>query len=63
MLTNSAKVVIIAILSLVIMSSAVVQTSYSQQSTSNSSLNASGSLQMGLGLTMISNNSQTAGPS
>ena len=42
------------------MTSAVVQTSYSQQSTSNSSLNASGSLQKGLGLTMISNNSQTA---
>lgn len=36
-------------LSLVIMSSAVIQTSYSQQPTSNSSL----------GLTMISNNSQT----
>jgi hypothetical protein len=48
MLTYSAKV-IIAILSLVIMSSAVIQTSYSQQPTSNSSL----------GLTMISNNSQT----
>ena len=59
MITYSTKV-IIAILSLVIMTSAVVQTSYSQQSTSNSSLNASGSLQMGLGLTMISNNSQTA---
>ena len=49
MLTYSAKV-IIAILSLVIMSSAVIQTSYSQQPTSDSSL----------GLTMISNNSQTA---
>jgi hypothetical protein len=49
MLTYSAKV-IIAILSLVIMSSAVIQTSFSQQPTSNSSL----------GLTMISNNSQTA---
>ena len=48
MLTYSAKI-IIAILSLVIMSSAVIQTSYSQQPTSNSSL----------GLTMISNNSQT----
>ncbi len=48
MLTHSAKV-IIAILSLVIMSSAVIQTSYSQQPTSNSSL----------GSTMISNNSQT----
>jgi hypothetical protein len=48
MLTYSAKV-IIAMLSLVIMSSAVIQTSYSQQPTSNSSL----------GLTMISNNSQT----
>ena len=49
MLTYSAKV-IIAMLSLVIMSSAVIQTSYSQQPTSDSSL----------GLTMISNNSQTA---
>jgi hypothetical protein len=48
MLTYSTKV-IIAILSLVIMSSAVIQTSYSQQPTSNSSS----------GLTMISNNSQT----
>ncbi len=48
MLIYSAKI-IIAILSLVIMSSAVIQTSYSQQPTSNSSL----------GLTMISNNSQT----
>jgi hypothetical protein len=48
MITYSTKV-IIAILSLVIMSSAVIQTSYSQQPTSNSSL----------GLTMISNNSQT----
>ena len=48
MLTYSAKI-IIAILSLVIMSSAVIQTSYSQQPPSNSSL----------GLTMISNNSQT----
>jgi hypothetical protein len=48
MLTYSAKI-IIAILSLVIMSSAVIQTSYSQQPTSNSSS----------GLTMISNNSQT----
>jgi hypothetical protein len=48
MLTYSAKV-IVAILSLVIMSSAVIQTSYSQQPTSNSSS----------GLTMISNNSQT----
>jgi hypothetical protein len=48
MLTYSAKV-IIAMLSLVIMSSAVIQTSYSQQPTSNSSS----------GLTMISNNSQT----
>ena len=48
MLTYSAKI-IIAILSLVIMSSAVIQTSYSQQPNSNSSL----------GLTMISNNSQT----
>ena len=48
MLTYSAKV-IIAILSLVIMCSAVIQTSYSQQPTSNSSL----------GLTMISNNRQT----
>jgi hypothetical protein len=48
MLTYSAKI-IIAILSLVIMGSAVIQTSYSQQPTSNSSL----------GLTMISNNSQT----
>jgi hypothetical protein len=48
MLTYSAKI-IIAILSLVIMSSAVIQTSYSQQPTSNSSL----------GSTMISNNSQT----
>ncbi len=48
MLTYSAKI-IIAIHSLVIMSSAVIQTSYSQQPTSNSSL----------GLTMISNNSQT----
>ena len=37
-------------LSLVIMSSALIQTSYSQQPTSDSSL----------GLTMISNNSQTA---
>jgi hypothetical protein len=49
MLTSSAKV-IIATLALVIMSSAVIQTSYSQQPNSNSSL----------GLTMISNNSQTA---
>jgi hypothetical protein len=49
MVTYSAKV-IIAIVSLVIMSSAVIQTSYSQQPTSDSSL----------GLTMISNNSQTA---
>ena len=49
MLSYSAKV-IIAIVSLVIMSSAVIQTSYSQQPTSDSSL----------GLTMISNNSQTA---
>jgi hypothetical protein len=48
MLTYSAKV-IIAMLSLVIMSSAVIQTSYSQRPTANSSL----------GLTMISNNSQT----
>jgi hypothetical protein len=48
MLTYSAKVRI-AMLSLVIMSSAVIQTSYSQQPTANSSL----------GLTMISNNSQT----
>jgi hypothetical protein len=48
MLTYSAKV-IVAILSLVIMSSAVIQTSYSQQPTSNSSS----------GLTIISNNSQT----
>jgi hypothetical protein len=48
MLTYSAKV-IIAILSLVITSSVVIQTSYSQQPTSNSSL----------ALTMISNNSQT----
>lgn len=48
MLTYSAKI-IIAILSLVIMSSAVIQTSYSQQPTSNSSL----------GSTMLSNNSQT----
>jgi len=48
MITYSTKV-IIAILSLVIMSSAVIQTSYSQQPTSNSSS----------GLTMISNNSQT----
>ena len=48
MLTSSAKV-IIATLALVIMSSAVIQTSYSQQPNSNSSL----------GLTMISNNSQT----
>jgi len=48
MLTSSAKV-IIATLALVIMSSAVIQTSYSQQPTSNSSS----------GLTMISNNSQT----
>jgi hypothetical protein len=48
MLTYSTKV-IIAILSLVILSSAVIQTSYSQQPTSNSSS----------GLTMISNNSQT----
>ena len=49
MLTYSAKV-LIAIVSLVIMSSAVIQTSYSQQPTSDSSL----------GLTMTSNNSQTA---
>jgi hypothetical protein len=49
MLTYSAKI-IIAILSLVIMSFVVIQTSYSQQPTSNSSL----------GLTTISNNSQTA---
>lgn len=48
MLTYSAKI-IIAILPLVIMSSAVIQTSYSQQPTSNSSL----------GSTMLSNNSQT----
>jgi hypothetical protein len=46
---NYSTKVIIAILSLVIMSSAVIQTSYSQQPTSNSSS----------GLTMISNNSQT----
>ena len=58
MLTYSAKV-LIAILSLVTLSSVFIQTSYSQQLTSNSSLNAGGTLQMGLGLAMISNNSQT----
>lgn len=56
MLIYSNKV-IIAILSLVIMSSAVIQTSYSQLPTSNSSLNASGKVE--LGFNHKSNDSQT----
>ncbi len=66
MLTYRTKV-IIATLSLVIMSSAFIQTSYSQQPTSNSSLSASGTLKMGLGLgenvssdVGFANNNQTA---
>ena len=56
MLIYSTKV-IIAILSLVIMSSTVIQTSYSQLPTSNSSLNASGKGE--LGFNHESNDSQT----
>ena len=57
MSTYSDKV-LIATLSLIITSSAIIQTSYSQQSISNSSISASGKLQMDLGLTRLSNNSQ-----
>ena len=57
MSTYSDKV-LIATLSLIIVGSAIIQTSYSQQSISNSSVSASGKLQMDLGLTRLSNNSQ-----